>query len=243
MVDISIKLDDLGFYDKLSPAIVGAVESSIQTSLALIKDRWQTEAQNKLLTTRPDYLMGLQFNSIQMPFDEPLTGAVVLLGDLPNAIEVGYNSFDMKPGFSKSPRITRKDNGGWFLTIPFRHMTPGAFMYGNSMPKDVYGVAKNLNPYQSGNGNTRLKWGAKGDASWNGYQHKSNKYNGMVRIVKSYQNSSQSQYMTFRRVSDTSDPNSWHHPGYAGAHIAEKIQPYAKKTFVDILSNNLKNIV
>lgn len=242
-INISVGIDGLGIADQLAPRIVGAVESAISTSLAIIRDHWVTEAQNKLRSTRTDYLMGLQFNSIQVPFDGPLTGAVVLLGDLPNSIERGYGPFDMKPGFSRSGKVTQKKDGGWFLTIPFRHSTPGSTgTFGSSMGKDVYGVAKQLSPYKSGQANGSLSWAGAADQSWNGYQHKSNTASGMVRIVKSYNKATQSQYMTFRRVSDQSDPASWHHPGYGGAHIAEKLAPFARSTFEQVLTTNLNNI-
>lgn len=239
---ISVDLASLGLNDQLSPQIVGAIESSLQTSLAIIRDRWQTEVQNKLNSTRPLYLQGLSFDSVVYPYDTPLSGAVILRGKFPNMLEEGFEAFDMKIGFGKSSRIKKKANGGWYLTIPYRHMTPGAFMYGNAMAKDVYGVAKKLNPYQSGLGNTSLQWPGAGDVSWKGYQWKTNKYNGMVRIVKSYQKATQSQYMTFRRVSDKSDPNSWWHPGYQGVHIAEGLMPFARKTFTDILTTNLNGL-
>lgn len=239
---ISVDLATLGVNDQLSPQIVGAIESSLQTSLAIIKDRWQTEAQKKLMSSRPLYLQGLSFDSVVYPYDNPFSGAVILKGKLPNMLETGFSAFDMKIGFGKSSRITKKANGGWYLTIPYRHSTPGSFMYGQAMSKDVYGVAKKLNPYQSGLGNTRLNWPGAGDKSWTGYQWKTNKYNGMVRIVKSYQKATQSQYMTFRRVSDKSDPMSWWHPGYQGIKIAESLMPFAKKTFVEILTTNLNGI-
>ena len=242
-MDYSIKLDikSLGVDDLVSPKVVSAVESSIQTSLAIVKDRWQHEVQNKLNSTRPEYLRGLEFG-VHYPYGDHFCGAVILEGKFPNMLEKGFKPFDMKIGFSKSPKITRKKDGGWYLTVPIRHSTPGSFMYGQAMPKDVYGVAKKLNPYQSGLGNTRLNWKGQGDKSWNGYQHKTNNYNGMVRIVKSYQKATQSQYVTFRRVSDNSDPASWWHKGFAGVHIAEKIMPFARKTFLDVMKYNLSNI-
>ena len=242
-IHITVDIDGkIGVSDKLSPKIVGAIEGSIQTSLAIVKDRWQQLVQQKLNSARPLYLMGLNFDSIVYPYEETFSGAVILRGKLPNMFEQGFPNFDMKVGFGKSGKITRTKSGGWYLTIPFRHSTPGAFMYGQAMGKDVYGVAKKLNPYGSGQGNTSLSWPGAGDKSWTGYQHKTNKYNGMVRIVKSYQKATQSQYMTFRRVSNNSDPQSWMHPGYAGVHAAEKLMPFAEKTFVDILTNNLNGI-
>lgn len=242
LFNVSVDLDSLGINDQLSPKVVGAIEASLQTSLAIIKDRWQTEAQRKLKSSRPLYLQGLSFDSVIYPYDSPFSGAVMLKGTLPNMLEKGFSAFDLKIGFGKSRRITKTKSGGWYLTIPYRHSTPGSFMYGQSMSKDVYGVVKKLNPYKSGLGNTTLSWPGAGDTSWTGYQHKTNKYNGMVRIVKSYQKTTQSQYMTFRKVSNNSDPMSWWHPGYNGVKIAESLMPFAKKTFVDILTNNLNGI-
>lgn len=240
-LNLDVKSLGLGVDDLVSPKVVGAIESSIQTSLALIKDRWQHSVQDKLNSTRPEYLKGLEFG-IQYPYGDHFCGAVVLDGKFPNMLEKGFKPFDIKIGFSKSQKIVRKKDGGWYLTIPLRHSTPNSFMYGQPMPKDVYGVAKKLNPYQSGLGNQRLQWKGQAEKSWTGYQHKTNIYQGMVRIVKSYQKATQSQYMTFRRVSDKSDPSSWWHKGFAGVHIADQIMPFARKTFMDVMKYNLSNI-
>ena len=234
---VTVNLDKLGISDQLSPQIVGAVQSSLQTSLAIVRDRWQQEVQNKLNSTRPLYLQGLQWDSVVYPYDgNAFSGAVVLNGKFPNMLESGFPSFDMKIGFSKSDKKIQKKNGGWYLTIPIRHSTPGSFMYGSPMPKDVYGVAKQL-----GNGE-KLSYPGMGDKSWTGYQRKHKTYDGLTRIIKSYQNSKQSQYYTFRRVSDKSDPSSWMHPGFSGVHVAEGLLPFAEKTFTDILTTNLNGI-
>lgn len=234
---VTVDLDTLGFNDQLSPKITSAVQSSIQTSLAIIRDRWQTEVQNKLNSTRPLYLMGLQWDSIQYPYENnAFSGAVILKGQFPNMLETGFGAFDEKIGFSKSKKIKKKDNGGWYLTIPIRHSTPGSFMYGSPMPKDVYGVAKQL-----GN-NEKLSYPGLGDVSWKGYQRKNKTYDGLTRIIKSYQKTKQSQYITFRRVSDKSDPNSWWHPGFEGVKVAQSLMPFAQKTFTDVLTSNLSNI-
>ena len=89
--NVVIDLDTLGISDQLSPRIVDAVQGSIQTSLAVIRDRWQTEVQNKLNSTRPLYLMGLQWDSVQYPFENnAFSGAVVLKGQFPNMLEMGF---------------------------------------------------------------------------------------------------------------------------------------------------------
>lgn len=231
IIDIELSTVGLKVEDLMSPAVVSAVQASITTTLAVVKDRWQLEAQRKLNSTRPLYLMGLDFNSIIYPEDnDSFSGAVELQGKFPNMLEQGFSAFDMKQGFKNSKRATHTQNGGWYLTIPIRHSTPGSFMYGKAMPPDIYKQAKKLQNKQ------HLSVPGSGDKSWNGYQHKSSVYDGLTRIVKSYGNSKQSQYVTFRRVSGNSDAKSWQHPGFVGVKLAEQLQPFA----MDTLSRNLE---
>lgn len=221
-------------------AISNAIQISITNSLAIVKDEWQRRVQQKLNSTRPLYLMGLDFDSVVYPFgSDPFAGAVVLKGKFPNMLEAGFPAFDEKVGFSKSSRKHPTKDGGWYLTIPMRHSTPGSFMYGKPMPKNIYGQVKKLNHKE----HISVPGGQK--TSWTGYVHKNNIYDGLTRIIKSYHNpdtgkiTKQSQYFTFRRVSDKSDPLSWMHPGYSGVKIADALQPYALQTLERELRKNL----
>ena len=145
MPEISVNLDTLGINDQLSPQITAAIQSSIQTSLAIIRDRWSTDIQRKLMSSRPLYLQGLGFDSIVYPLgSDGFAGAVQLKGKFPNMLETGFGPFDIKVGLGKSSRVKQKKNGGWYITVPFRHSTPGSFMYGAPMPKNVYAAAKKL---------------------------------------------------------------------------------------------------
>lgn len=66
--------------------------------------------------------------------------------------------------------------------------------------------------------------------------HKTDIYAGMVRERKVYQHAEQSQYSTFRRVSDNSDPGSWIHPGIEGHRLFDegaKVAAHAAKVLVD----------
>ena len=222
----------------ITDPLENALRNSVQTSLSIIRDRWQREAQNKLKATRTDYLLGLSFNSIVYPLDsDGFIGSVQLDGKFPNMLESGFGPFDMKVGFGKSSKVSRTKGGGWYLTIPYRHSTPNSNgSFGAPMPKAVYNVAKKLAPGAS----MSVKGGNR--TSWTGYKHKNNVYDGLQRIVKSYQGTNQSQYYTFRRVSNNSDPTSWWHPGFTGVRIAEKLMPFAQQTFVDTLTSNLSAI-
>ena len=149
----------------------------------------------------------------------------------------------MKTGFSNSPRKHTSKNGGWYLTIPYRHSTPNSFMYGQPMSKERYAQAKQLGNKQS--------LSVKGDVktSWTGYVHKSNIDDGLTRIVKSYKNvntgktTNQSQYYTFRRVSNNSDPLSWRHPGHVGVKIADSLESYASQIFKAEVEKNLSKVL
>ena len=225
--------------------VANAVTVSIQNSLALIKDEWQRRIQNTLHSTVPLYLMGLDFNSVVYPYGgDVFSGAVVLREKFPNMLESGFPAFDEKIGFGKSSRKhTSKDGKGWYLTIPMRHSTPGAYMYGQPMPPEIYKEAKKLSNTE------RLSIQGGQQTSWTGYVHKSNIYDGLTRIIKSYHNpntgkvTKQSQYMTFRRVSNNSDPLSWWHPGYSGVHMVQQLEPYAMQIFKNEINKNLAKVL
>ena len=88
------------------PALDIAVKGALQTTLLVLKDEWQRQVQRKLRSTRNDYLLGLDFNSIQYPYNgNPFSGAVVLQGKWPNMLEHGFAPFDIKKGMEKSSKI------------------------------------------------------------------------------------------------------------------------------------------
>lgn len=157
-------------------------------------------------------------------------------------LEYGFGPFDEKLGFSKSSRKHTTKNGGWWLVIPFRHSTPGSYLYGNPMSKQIYSQAKALGDKE------RLSVQGGQKTSWTGYVHKNNIDDGLTRIIKTYHNAEtgkktkQSQYMTFRKVSNNSDPLSWWHPGYKGVKMAEQLQDFALKTLERELTKNLAKI-
>ena len=61
---------------------------------------------------------------------------------LPMMIEEGCSAFDIKEGFSNSSKRKKTAIGGWYLTVPFRHATPGAVAeseaFSSTMPKEIY---------------------------------------------------------------------------------------------------------
>ena len=208
-----------------------------------------TKAGQELKQTKSEYQKGIY---IENPTEDSIV--IGLAGWLPNAIEQGIQPFDMKDGFSKSskrkPAYRKNASTGWYITIPFRHGTPGIVaesgIFSNVMPKTVYEVAKK----QLKTENDSLKVsdlpaefqikGIRKEVVNNitkqifpEYTHKSSIYEGMKRSSMEHHG----QYVTFRRVSDQSDPNSWIHSGI----VAHNLMTKALDTFpIDRIISQIK---
>lgn len=230
-----------GFSDVLNNQIQQAAKQAIHATLIATKSKWEQEAQRNLTTTRADYLLGLNAdNSIEFP--DELTGVLTLRGKLPNMLESGFSPFDMKTGFRSSPRVKRKQSGGWYQTIPFRHRTPnttGSVAGGSAMPGDIYSRARALRANTQRLTGTERQYPPR--TSWTGYRHVSGIYEGMRRNEKVYKQAVQSTYTTFRRVSDKSDPMSWWHPGFKGLNAINVVEPFARDTFRTLLQDFIRS--
>lgn len=238
MREIAIEIPK-GFSDVLASQVKNAASAAVSSTLMATKSHWEQVAQQRLNTTRNDYILGLNAdNSVQMP--DGFTGVLTLRGKWPNMLETGFARFDQKPGFMNSKRKKLDGNGNWYVTVPFRHRTPGtagSAVGGSAMPEDIYAKARVLA------NNDRLRGTEKEypkRTSFTGYQHKAGIYEGMKKITKQYESTSQNQYMTFRRVSEKSDPQSWWHPGFVGIKAIDVVEPFAKDTFRKVLNYNIK---
>lgn len=79
--NITVDVSNLKINDQLSPSVATAIRGAIQSSLAIVRDRWQQEVQQKLKSSRMLYLQGLGFDSVVYPIDsDGFSGAVQLSG-------------------------------------------------------------------------------------------------------------------------------------------------------------------
>jgi len=76
---------------------------------------------------------------------------IVLTGVLPNMIENGWRGGDMRDWMLKGPKSKVAADGSRYLTVPFRHGTPGTTgrNVGAVMPKPIYNAAKKLDATRS----------------------------------------------------------------------------------------------
>lgn len=189
-------------------------------------EKWQDEIKNNLHSTRQEYVKGIfqentdDFNSV--------IGLTPRQSRLALMIEDGASEFDEKAGFEASSKKKMGKNGNWYITVPFRLATSGALgeseIFAGKMPKPIEQLAKKLAPGESiklDNIPKELQGLGKNDTS--GYNHKFNIYEGLQRVESgSGANEKRGQYMSFRRVSENSDPASWIHPGFEARGLMDK---------------------
>lgn len=230
---------------------VKAVVASAMPKLgALAIDRLTVEAQRTLHTTASDYVRGLQEPDSLKASEAGVV--VTLVGELPQALERGFNAFDLKSKLLQhAKRFTR--SGAPYVDVPFRHGASADATRLQGMPADTYAAIQQVfqEAKESGSsGRVRLRQRTPG-ASFTrnlrfgdkiiptAVQHKRGLYDDMIRTASNV--SSGGQYRTIRRISENSDATSWWHPGFRGVHIFDKVMPTLEPTLKTILSDSLKN--
>lgn len=241
MVPIKIDFGDITSEFSLDKGNVDEMMSFVIKELTgLFAREWQTQASKELTSSRKDFI-----NSIIVGEEGRFRGFVMLVGQVPNMIEDGAEPFDMKIGFLKSDK-KKMGSSGPYLTIPRRFATPGALgessVFSEVLPEEIYAIVKDRKsgtstlggaisrgaglklpdiPEQFRVPEVRQKIVTK-SRIWEAYQNKASKYEGLQRVQKTYESATQGQYISFRRVSNNSDPDAWIHPGIAAHKFAEK---------------------
>jgi len=236
ILPIQIDTQSLGDEFQLGQSDVDSLlEAVTAQARAAIAIEWRNQAKGELGSTRSRYM-----NSIIEGQEGRFTGTITLVGQLPNMIENGASAFDMKNGFANSDKrktVQRKDGKlGWYLTIPFTYARPGSLgeseKFSGVLPIDVnkallkvteedpdaslgasdipgeYAIPKIRKEIKLFDGSLAPE-----------YQNKSSIYSGL-KVQKNP--SGGSQVISFRRVSDNSDDNSWIHTGIEARNLADK---------------------
>lgn len=181
-------------------------------------------------------------------------------------IESGRPARDLKTMLSYSMKVRQSKSGTRYLSIPFRHNTPGNDALGKAMPDNVFAMAKDMTPSvitgiqsrKSGTGAFNIhtkahfmvpqnvyKWGDRlpsGLAQKIKPQHHSDPYAGMVKFNTTTPGGAKSStYLTFRTMSEKS--SGWIVPAQPGQKIAEGVrdamQPKAENAFSKAISMTL----
>ena len=207
------------------------VKECVEEVTLSIFESWKRAASNNLNSTRTGYIEGL--NIIKT---SEYSRQILLSGKLNNMLEKGAQPFDMKEIFRKSDKVkysTKTDKFGnviqsWYLTIPFRIGVPTTLgensAFTSVMPREVYKIMKD----KSHNGSLRKSEIPSGfdipkareriyipskNIDIPEYKHKTSPFEGLTKKTGAYEKTNQNTYVSFRRVGENSDPNSWIHRG------------------------------
>lgn len=236
-MNITIDTKSLAQEFALSQNQIEKLVSSVIDGLTLkASERWKLIASQELSSTRDLYI-----NSLIIGEEGPYIGYVMMVSKnpLPIMLEIGVQPFDMKEGFSHSSKIRIKKGSGWYLTIPFRFASSTSLgessIFSGKLPKEIEILAKKLSPketlkinkipeqYQIPKTREFLKGkNKKGEeVEFKTYIHKTSIYEGLQH-TKLSGSERHNMYSSFRRVSDTSDFNSWIFPGLIAKNFRDK---------------------
>lgn len=242
--------------EKVSGEMEQQFQAALKNAAVATFNEGKRLATERLKTTSKDWLKAFTFGEIGKN-----TYLIQLKND-PNAphglpptwIEGGFGAFDMKPGLLKGGRAKKGKNGP-YNTVPFEHST-GAVPKDlgsairqqglnaiikeknlSKIKKDVTGVPMQGTVARVRTGATFGQISAK-TQSILGDQAKH--LDGLTKIQKTYEKKTESRYMTFRRVSKRSKPNSWQHPGFEGAKIFPTLEQFLRNDVEKIINNILK---
>ncbi|HEY5553009.1 MAG TPA: hypothetical protein VIK52_14045 [Opitutaceae bacterium] len=221
---------------------------------------WKRQALEKLRSTSRDYIAGLQ--------EDVQSGKAVLtlVGVLPNLIEQGFKGGDMRTYMLNGPRVKRSQDGSRYLTVPFRHGTPGTTgrNVGHVMPVSIYQAAKKLAGTVSrpgagvgGSAGRAVLYGERLNASSPGASpqarrillrkekswHATSIYTGMIREEKQFAKAKQTTgYTTFRTLSEKVKraDEHWLHPGIQARAFASDTVRYVGRIAKDIIASSVK---
>lgn len=237
---------------------------AVEQSTMVVQQIWQAYAMGTTVSysggtftihsTTGEYARSIQR---QVPYRGKLSGLVYSTSKVAELIEKGFGPFDMKDGLLKSPKarvsktLGKDGKPSRYITIPFRHNVPGAGATGASMPQNIYNQASKMDfssitgrdPW----GNFTYSWGGRLAATPQGqktkpkvggmtapYQWTTGPYSGMVRMQDTATGRS-GGYLTFRRVSTNSDPNSWYHPGMKPKPVTQAVIENAEPSVLQML--------
>jgi hypothetical protein len=149
-------------------------------------------------------------------------------------------------------------DGSAYGRVPFRHGTAGSRgqagtpmgrAYGPTGPSsrglgnvmdmessqqlgaNIAKAAKRLKPTRAWRSRAGTHYGGRlpaGMAPKLASHHKSDIYAGMVRVRHTYERATQTQYRTWRTISER-NTEGWKHPGIEARHLAKKVDEYVRK--------------
>ena len=261
-ISIKTKLEEAGlnsvdlFEKGISDVFMQAVGGIAQGARA----EWIRLAESRLKSSRFDYINGLQqANSFQASVvrDSALY-TIELVGRMPNNFEFGMPSFDMKtvrPGWLGGSKAKTSKDGKKYITIPFRHSKTSTTNFSYSGQAKRANLKEELKKSVKQYGLDRMIRTATGKVVEGAVKKIPTKardvhpfLRGLTRIQSGKSGGSrgkqhgESQLITWRVMSEASDPSSWIHPGIKGANLLPEVERWIDQQLDMVIDNMFRGV-
>lgn len=257
---ISAKLEERGTdITTLNEAVVSVMDSAVASLAQAAQNKWISLAQDKLKSSRDDYINGLRQSESYKRTGSGDTQSIeiTLVGTMPNNYEFGMPSFDMKavrPGWLGGAKAKRAKDGHSYVVIPIRHSTSdGGRMSYTGKAAAVGDLKTQLRKAVKDFGLDRMMRTATG-AVVEGPTARIPKgapvhpyLQGLVRIQKGASGAfggggkqrGSSTLVKFAIMSEKSKPDSWIHPGLKPANLLPEVEQWVDSKLNEILDTIL----
>lgn len=255
MISVNAKLEGLGVdINTLEMGVVDVFRRAIAGLAKASQSEWIRLAQTRLKTSREIYINGLrQAESFTTRTDggEPVY-EITLVGTMPNNIEHGMPSFDMKnvrPGWLGGSKSKVGKDGKRYVIIPFRHSTSSDARLGYTGKAKDANLQTHLKKAVSQYGLDKMIRSASGQVKSGPVKRipkgaDVHKYlQGLTRIQKptgTTKQRGQGMLMTWRVMSENSKPSAWIHPGIKAHNILKEVERFADQELDKIVNATLE---
>lgn len=243
--------------DKASVEVFGAVNVAVRMTAGEIQNEWQQQIYHAL-PIRDSWTQERNraaVDSIKTEDTGPFSSTISSNHPAVLGIEQGAPARDMKQMLQTSTRTKVSKQGEKYLTIPFRHNTPGQGALAPAMPTRIHNQASQLSPSTvTGKG---LRVGANGDVApklkylWGGRlpaglapklrpSHKTDPYAGMTRFNTGSGKQRSSAYLTFRVMHQGA--TGWIVQAKPGLFIARDLAQQGQRVLSDRIGDILRSV-
>jgi hypothetical protein len=259
MISLRSKLENVGYdMNTMEAGTMLLFRKAVGGLAKAAQSEWVRLAQDRLKTSREIYVNGLrqaESFAIRKVDGEPIYD-VTLVGDMPNNLEFGMPAFDMKtvrPGWLGGAKAKTSKDGHKYIAIPFRHSTSSDARLGYSGKAAKMDLKKELKRTVKEYGLDRMIRTAGGMVIAGpvtkipSKEYDVHKYlRGLTRIqtpmagmTKTGKQTGSAQLMTWRIMSEKSDPGSWLHPGLVPQNLLIEVEAYVNREMNKIVETVL----
>lgn len=254
------KIESLGYnIESFEDEVIDLMRAATAGLARGAQAEWIRIAQERLSTSREMYVNGLrQAESFKTEtLDGETAYTISLVGRMPNAIEQGMSSMDMKevrPGWLGGGKAKTAKDGTKYTVIPFRHSTSSNARLNYSGKAAAMNLKKELRKTVRAYGLDRMKRTSSGrvvpgPVSRAPQRPPVHRYlRGLTRIqkpmathTKTGKQRGSSQLMTWRVISEKSPPGSWVHPGLEPRNLLRDVEQWVDRESDNIIQKVLES--